>query len=545
MGHIGRSESTSPDAAGPMLRRLVESHVIEKHAPAHVVVDASGDVVYYSARTGRFLEPAVGSPSRQLATLARRGLRLELRTALREAGEKNQTIIRPDIEIEGDNNSILSTDLIVEPFTSENGTRLFLVLFTQRGPSRTRHEKMEREWTDHEADRVQLEAELAETRNRLQATIREYEASLEELKSSNEELLSVNEEVQSMNEELSASKEAMHSLNEELNTINRELSLKVDELDHAHSDLRNLFDSSRIATIFLDRDVVIRNFTPAAASLFNFRSADVGRPFTDLSGTLDYPELLEHVERVFLTDETIEQQLERPQSKTFYQVRLHPYRHSSGHTAGVVATFVDVTGLRGAEAYQRFLVSELNHRVKNMLSVVSGVVQQSLRQTADKDALEESLTGRLDAIAQTYALLSEDNWQKSDLARLISMVIEPFRSDQVQLDGPATKVGPDVGLAFGLILHELVTNAVKHGALSSAHGCLEVTWRTDGNRFKFDWKEKDGPEIAQAPEEYGFGLNLIKGEVEYRLGGNVQMDFDRGGLCLRLSFPLPELREIG
>ena len=144
-----------------------------------------------------------------------------------------------------------------------------------------------------------LERDWRDTRERLQSTIEEYETALEELKSSNEELVSVNEEAQSSNEELEASKEEMQSLNEELNTINAELVSKVEDLDRANSDLKNLFESTQIATIFLDTKLVIRSFTPAASSFFSLLPSDVGRPLTDLASRLDYPELREHIAEVF------------------------------------------------------------------------------------------------------------------------------------------------------------------------------------------------------------------------------------------------------
>src|SRR3546814_4012284 len=113
--------------------------------------------------------------------------------------------------------------------------------------------------------------------------LEEYETAVEELKSSNEELVSVNEELQSTNEELEASKEELQSLNEELHTVNAELNGKVDALDHANSDLQNLFDSTQVAAVFLDRNLVIRSFTPAVTRIFNILPSDQGRPITDLS----------------------------------------------------------------------------------------------------------------------------------------------------------------------------------------------------------------------------------------------------------------------
>jgi two-component system CheB/CheR fusion protein len=126
------------------------------------------------------------------------------------------------------------------------------------------------------------ERELHDTRDRLQSVIEEYETALEELKSSNEELVSVNEELQSANEELEASKEELQSVNEELHTVNIELVGKVDALDRANNDLVNLFESTKVATVFLDENLVIRSFTPAVAAVFNIRPNDSGRPITDL-----------------------------------------------------------------------------------------------------------------------------------------------------------------------------------------------------------------------------------------------------------------------
>ena len=119
--------------------------------------------------------------------------------------------------------------------------------------------------------------------------IEEYETALEELKSSNEELVSVNEEMQSTNEELEASKEELQSVNEELHTVNAELNGKVEALDRANSDLQNLFESTEVATVFLDKALVIRSFTPASAEIFNILPGDRGRPITDLSSRLNLP----------------------------------------------------------------------------------------------------------------------------------------------------------------------------------------------------------------------------------------------------------------
>src|SRR5205085_1731565 len=124
--------------------------------------------------------------------------------------------------------------------------------------------------------------------------------------SSNEELVSVNEELQSTNEELEASKEELQSLNEELHTVNGELQAKVEQLDRANSDLANLFESTRVATLFLDRNLVIRSFTPAVSQIFNILPTDRGRPLTDLVSRIDLPSLREDVGAVFASGELVE-----------------------------------------------------------------------------------------------------------------------------------------------------------------------------------------------------------------------------------------------
>ena len=175
-----------------------------------------------------------------------------------------------------------------------------------------------------------MERELRDTKERLQSLIEEYETALEELQSSNEELLSVNEELQSTNEELEASKEELQSLNEELNTVNAELTAKIDALDRANSDLHNLFESTQIPTVFLDRDLVIRSFTPAVKTLFNILPGDRGRPLTDLNSRLSLPDFVEDIRSVFdagagrSSARSIIQDAADPLSS----LRLAPYRGS-------------------------------------------------------------------------------------------------------------------------------------------------------------------------------------------------------------------------
>lgn len=518
------------------LRQSVEAHVLERFSPAHVVVNGEGDVVYYSARTGRYLEPPQGAPSRQILSLAKKGLRLDLRAALREAYSTRATVVRDNILVDETEDRIQPITLTIEVLP-DRGTDepLFLVLFHPTGPVRDNSEPVnDNVATDGSAV---LEHELRSTRERLQSTVEEYETALEELKSSNEELMSVNEEAQSTNEELEASKEEMQSLNEELNTINTELSAKIEDLDRANSDLKNLFESTEIATVFLDRHLVIRNFTPAASAFFNLRPADVGRPLTDLSTTLDYPALKEHIASVFETGELLEHHLARDEDDRHFLVRLIPYRNGNGRTEGVVVTFVDVTTLAQAEEHQQVLISELNHRVKNMLAVVISVANHTLEQSISPKEFTEALTGRLHAMARSYGLLSRTNWKDASVVDLVRQETEAFGCGRFDVAGLDIHLTPQQGLSVGMVIHELATNAAKYGALSKPDGTISIRWSTDHGRFAFQWEEKNGPRVQQ-PENEGFGLSLVRGEIGYRLGGDVETFFDPEGLRVILSFAL-------
>ncbi|HSF39934.1 MAG TPA: chemotaxis protein CheB, partial [Thermoanaerobaculia bacterium] len=260
--------------------RAFETVLLESYAPACVVVNEGGSIVYFSPRTGRYLEPPAGAPSLNIFDMARKGLRLDLRTALHKAAATHIVAVHEDVVFEAGGQA-QRVNLIVRPLP-EVGEEppLFMVVFQEVVTSREEGSEPavpQGVPVDDLAVR-RLEAELRSTRDHLQATLEELESSNEELVSSNEELLSMNEELQSANEELQTSKEELQSVNEELETVNTELKKKLDEIDRANSDLQNLFQSTRIATVFVDRELRIKKFTPDATEVFRLIDADVGRP---------------------------------------------------------------------------------------------------------------------------------------------------------------------------------------------------------------------------------------------------------------------------
>ena len=174
---------------------------------------------------------------------------------------------------------------------------------------------------------TKLQSALASTCEELQALREEYQTALEELRSVNEESHSVNEELQSTNEEIETSREELQSLNEELHTVNLRLTEKVEELDRSNSDLKNLFDSTDIATVFLDRHLIIRSFTPAIATLYNLIPSDIGRPLTDIVSQLRYANLGADVGLVLSTLEPLERRIARDDGGADYIMRILPYRN--------------------------------------------------------------------------------------------------------------------------------------------------------------------------------------------------------------------------
>jgi two-component system CheB/CheR fusion protein len=543
--YLNPSSPVRSAVGGMALRQAVEGQVLDRFSPPHVVVSREGDIVFYSARTGKYFEAPAGAPNRQLLVLARKSLRLDLRSTFREAIETDRPVMREGLSVEDERGQVQTVTVTIEPLPRAGGEEpLYLVVFADTGRPISREEALERSSFHAGGDSLRLETELRETRDRLQSLVEEYETALEELKSSNEELVSVNEELQSTNEELEASKEELQSLNEELHTVNAELNGKIEALDSASSDLQNLFESTQIATVFLDRQLVIRSFTPAVSTVFNILPGDKGRPLTDLSSRLIFSTLAEDVQYVFSTGRSLERRIGHSENDVHFLVRLVPYTNSGLHIEGVVVTFVDVTTLTRAEAHQGVLIAELNHRVKNMLTIVTAIAEQTYKSTPDPLPFKTAFLARLHAMARSYELLSRQNWTEASIEKLIGQEVAPFGEGRVSLDGPDIRLGPREALSLGMVIHELATNAAKYGALSIETGMINLTWsQTSVDKpINLDWHERGGPKVVM-PTRRGLGLKLVERELSYNLGGAATIDFNSDGLKVGLEFQKNSLAE--
>lgn len=552
VGHAARLSITTtpmtprqPLAGGTVMRQAVERQVLDRFAPAHVVATRDGDVAYYSARTGKYLEPAVGVPTRQLVNMARKGLRLDLRTTFSEAVERNARVIREGLAVETEDGRVQLVTLTVEPLAEgDDGKPLFLVLFADEGSVLSRETALTRAQLQHGGAVAHLETELRETRERLQSLIEEYETALEELKSSNEELVSVNEELQSTNEELEASKEELQSLNEELHTVNAELNLKVEALDRANSDLQNLFESTPLATVFLDRKLVIRSYTPAVSEIFNILPGDRGRPLTDLASRVDVPDLTGDVATVLATGRAMERTPDRDGTAPHLLVRLAPYRGAGDRVDGVVVTFIDISTLIRSEKRQKVLIQELLHRTRNLLAVVRNIA----RQTLDRGGSVDSFSERLSALGRVQTLVTQAATDAVALDELITLELDAhgvLGSDRVTVSGPPVALRVGQVQTFALALHELATNAVKHGALTSSEGRLSVSWHVavgeDGVRHLIlDWVESGLSLPASATMRQGYGRDLIERALAFDLGAETTLAFEPEGARCRIAIVLDD-----
>ena len=339
--------------ASPSLQSLADQLLQSRFAPPAVLVNDEGDILYISGRTGKYLEPAAGKANWNVIAMAREGLRYDLTGALQKIHRKKGVITLRGIKVDALPDA-RSVDLLVQRLEEPRELAgMVLIVFSDsalspESPSSAARGKA----AARNAGQRELERELIRAREEVQAGREEMQTSQEELKSMNEELQSTNEELQSTNEELMTSKEEMQSLNEELQTVNAELQAKLDELSGANNDMKNLLNSTDIATVFLDNDLHVRRFTLQAKTIIKFIPSDVGRPITDLASDLLYPSLVKDAREVLRTLVFSESAIASKDGRWF-TVRVMPYRTMDNRIDGVVITFADITAAKKMEAELR------------------------------------------------------------------------------------------------------------------------------------------------------------------------------------------------
>ena len=845
----------------PAIYGALHERLLEQYAPPSILVNVDDKVIHLSEHAGRYLLPGGGELTTNVLKLLREELRAELHTLLQAVRKRRLPLDSNPISVSLNGHS-LPVVMHVRPPLRPEDEGLVLVIFEEREPL---PDKQPLEWapgpgSESGLQRIrELEVEISTAGQRLQAAIEDFETSQEEMKAASEEMQSTNEELRSTMEELETSKEELQSINEELQTVNQENRHKVEELSQLSSDLTNLLAATDIATLFLDREFRILRFTPKLGELFNVRLTDRGRPISDLTSRLGYPQMPNDASAVLRRLVPVERELQDEQGR-WYLTRVLPYRNQDDRIEGVVITFVDITVRREAEdaarqseerlsveleamrrlhdivshlivapdlptalqdvldsavemtsadmgviqvtgeadtrleivalrglsrdalqqmqgiptgagsifdaalrfrkrvvisdvliaasggehlqtppdpicravqatplisrdgralgilstmyiqpytpserdlrlldlytqqaavwvdqrqtaqellrsheaeqiseqkyhelfksidqafcivevlldangtavdyrfidtnpafekntgmanargktmrelapkyeplwldvcarimrngaperyqAYaealgryfdvyafrtgtpdqrqiailfsditerrrheeqQQFLLSELNHRVKNTLVTVTSIANQTFDATDGQDDFAEKFRGRLIALSDAHNLLTESNWTGAELGTMLRVILSADEEGQrVSTSGPTVLLPPQMALGLSLVVYELSTNARKYGGLSSSTGRLQVSWRvsvrSSAAYLEMDWTESGGPPV-QLPGRTGFGRGLIEKSLR-GVGGTSTLRFESGGVVCRIEVPLPSAQGI-
>lgn len=339
------------------LQRVADSLMLDRFAPAGIIVNEDLEVVHFRGKTGPYLDPSPGPASFDVLKLAREGLALEIRQAVQDAKARQATVRRGNVRYHDREGQDASTTIEVTPIDGPTSRdRFYLVVFLQAETADATSRRMGlrgfasvltdqlRSTKKAESDRVaDLTRELAATREYLQSVIEDHEATTEELRSANEEAISSNEELQSANEELETAKEELQSTNEELSTLNDELLQRNQEIQRANNDLVNLLNSVPQAIVMVGPDLRVRRFTPKAEKLLNLIPTDLGRPLTDIRQPfegIDVRGELMQVLESFVPREV----RAKDASGHNYTLHFHPYRTSDNRVDGVVLVITAMPG---------------------------------------------------------------------------------------------------------------------------------------------------------------------------------------------------------
>ncbi|MBA5800475.1 MULTISPECIES: sensor histidine kinase [Rhizobium] len=217
-----------------------------------------------------------------------------------------------------------------------------------------------------------------------------------------------------------------------------------------------------------------------------------------------------------------------------------------GEVEGFVKILRDQTDQRENEERQRVLMHELSHRIKNTLAVVQAITTQSFRNASSMEDAEQAISARINAYSKAHDILLQQNWLGTTMATIIEATAINLgleTSGRFKASGPAVELGPQAALAFSLVLHELVTNANKYGALSQDTGTIKIEWsvreESGDKRLSFSWREAGGPAV-EAPRKKGFGCRLINSSLSSF--GEIVVDYAPTGLILKLDASLEKLQ---
>jgi len=341
---VASARSAGASEGTPSLQALADQLLLKKFAPSAVLVTARGDIVYFSGKTGRYLEPPAGKANLNLFAMLRSSLRQPVSDIFYRTVRQKVPATLDTLAL-GEDGSGPAVRISIEPLAEPKALDgMLMVVFSDIVTVPVQAANAALGEAGHDARVAELMLELARSRE-------EHQATREEMQTSQEELKSANEELQSANEELTTSREEMQSMNEELQTVNSELQTRVDALARASDDMENLLNSTDIATLFLDRFLHVRRFTTRATHIIKLIPSDIGRPLSDLATDLKVDLSIDAAD-VLRTLMFKEQDVEAS-GKRWFRVRIMPYRTQDNRIDGVVITFTDITESKLVEASLR------------------------------------------------------------------------------------------------------------------------------------------------------------------------------------------------
>ena len=334
----------------------------------------------------------------------------------------------------------------------------------------------------------------------------------------------------------------------------------VTGIEHAPSDalLAEIVASSDDAIASKSLEGIVTSWNRAAERLFGYAAAEmIGRPIALLAapGREDeMPAILARIRRGERVDHLETVRRRKDGSLVEIALTVSPVRNRRGRIVGASKIARDISARKAIEERQRLLLGELQHRIKNLLALVQALARQTKAEGRSSEAYRDAFLGRLGTLVRAHEL-AFDAAATADLGELVAGTLAPYRTtDQARLevqDGPSVVLARELITPLCLILHELATNAVKHGALSAPTGRVRVSWRDDqeesvrggGRRLRLRWEEWGGPK-TQPPSGQGFGTRLVEIATTHELHGQAELIFAPDGLQAEIAFPIREASDF-
>jgi PAS domain S-box-containing protein len=330
------------------------------------------------------------------------------------------------------------------------------------------------------------------------------------------------------------------------------------QAEEAALRLASIVESSDDAILSTDLDGIIDSWNDSATRLYGYAAHEIiGKPVTVLipaDRQDEEPGIIERIRRGERVNhyETVRQR--KDGSVVEISLTVSPIRDAAGRVVGASKIARDIAERRRAEELERLLLREMNHRIKNLFSLASGVVTLSARAAKSAPGLAEMIRDRLGALSRAHALTLPEITgtgakleRSTTLAALVRTVLSPYVADPpdntraMKISGPEVLVGAKAASSLALLLYEFATNAAKYGALSSSEGRVDVDWSVEDGRLKLIWRERGGPAVAHEPDFKGFGSRLSEGILASAFRGEISRDWARAGLIIHLSMPTDTL----